>query len=147
MVISVRGQNVLDGSKFLYGGLSLLGEGRRGDDPDVARGELDSGRTTAHWKPSEEPGKGLREGNEFGGDLCRVWVVIYGPERIQRHGINTSRMTISVICVGGGGSKPEVAGKRYEGTRRGSAVGGRFVWTSGFIVCPSCWTSASLQLT
>lgn len=35
MVIRIRGQNVFDGSEFLDGGLGLVAEGRRGDDPDV----------------------------------------------------------------------------------------------------------------
>ena len=69
VVVSIRGQDVFDGSKFVDGGLGLVAEGGRGDNPDVAGGELDGGRTTAHREPSEESGKGFREGNDFGGDL------------------------------------------------------------------------------
>ena len=70
MVISIRGQDVLDRSKFLDGSLGLVVEGGRGDHPDITGGELDGGRTATHWKPSEEPGKRSREGIDIGGDLC-----------------------------------------------------------------------------
>jgi len=72
MVISIRGQYVFDGSEFLDGVLGLVTEGGRGDNPNIARGELDSGRTTAHREPSEESGKGPREGNDLRSDLSRV---------------------------------------------------------------------------
>lgn len=71
VVISVRGQNVLDGSEFVDGLPGLFSEGGRGDNPDITRGELDGGRTTTHREPSEESGEGSREGMELGGDLHR----------------------------------------------------------------------------
>ena len=72
MVISIRGHDVFDGSKLLDGGLCLFAEGGRSDNPDIAGGELDGGRATAHREPSEESGKWFREGHDLGSDLCRV---------------------------------------------------------------------------
>ena len=72
-MISVRGQDVFDGSEPLNGGLGLVAEGCRSDNPNIARGELDGGRTTAHREPSEESGKGSREGDELRSDLSRVF--------------------------------------------------------------------------
>lgn len=73
MVISIRGHDVFDGSELLEGGLGLVAEGSRSDNPNIAGGEFDGGRTTAHWEKSEESGKWFREGNDFWSDLCRAF--------------------------------------------------------------------------
>ena len=74
MMVSVSGDNVFNDPEFLHGDLGLVVERGGGDNPDVTRGELDSGRATAHREPSEESGKGLREGDNLWGNLRRMWV-------------------------------------------------------------------------
>jgi len=81
MVISIRRHDVLDGSKLLDGLLGLVAEGGRSDNPDIAGGELDGSRATAHWEPSEKPGKWFREGQDLGSDLCRVSGATHGEFR------------------------------------------------------------------
>ena len=93
MVISIPGHDVFDSSKLLDGVFGILAEGGRSDNPDmmtimfITGGELDSGRTTAHLEPSEEPGKWFREGNDIGRELYRglggLHAVSSGPERTQ----------------------------------------------------------------
>ena len=116
MVISVRGHNILDRSEFLDRDLGLVVERGRGGNPDVTRGELDRGRATTHREPSEEPGERSREGNELGGDLRHSGVRLVGTDPLTSPwGINTSRMTVSAICVGRGEGIGEVVGVRGKG--------------------------------